>query len=133
MMARRRLCGGGEEGIVSGSTSISLKCSWVQMRGGASCMTGSPLSSALQYLCRASRCARKQLCCRGGRVQAVVEQGLGQEAAQQLLALVAVERLARLPVLDHLDAPEEAGAPDVADDGDVIQLLEGLLERNLQD
>ena len=31
-------------------TSISLKCSCVQMSGGASWMTGSPLSSALQYL-----------------------------------------------------------------------------------
>ncbi len=64
-------------------------------------------------------------------VQSVVEQGFGEEAAQELLALVAVERLARLPVFDHFDAPEEARAPDVPHDGYVVQLFQSFLERNL--
>ena len=66
-----------------------------------------------------------------GDAQSVVEQSLGQEPAQQLLALVAVERFSRLPVLHHFDAPKEAGASDVADDGDVVQLLQRLLKRHL--
>ena len=66
-----------------------------------------------------------------GDAQSVVEQSLGQEPAQQLLALVAVERLSRLPVLDHLDAPEESGSTDVTDNGDVVELFKRLLKGNL--
>jgi hypothetical protein len=96
-------------------------------------MTGSPLSSALQYLHTTSiKTEKGWISARcGGGVQSVVEERLGQEAAQQLLALVAVERLPRLSVLDHLNAPEEPGASDVADDGDIVKLFKRLLEGNL--
>src|SRR5438874_10731953 len=60
-----------------------------------------------------------------------VEQRLGQEAAQQALGLLVAECLARGLVLDHLDAVEVAGAADVADDRQVVQLLQGGAEPGL--
>ena len=56
--------------------------------------------------------------------QSGVEEGPGEEAAQQPLGLVVVEGLPGVLVLDQLDAVEEAGAADVADDGQVPQGLE---------
>src|SRR6476469_454826 len=61
----------------------------------------------------------------GAAVDAGVEQGLGQVAAQQPLGLLVVERLARVLVLDELDAVEVPGTADVADDRQVEQLLQG--------
>ena len=60
----------------------------------------------------------------GAAVEPGVEQRLGQEAAQQPLALVVVEGLAGGLVLDQLDPVEEALAADVADDRQVEQLLQ---------
>ena len=96
-------------------------------------MTGSPLSSALQYLRNNYvNPDRKAVTLLGdGLAQAVVEQSFGQEAAQKLLALVAVERFPRLSVLDHFNAPEETGTSNVSDDGDVVELLKRLLKRHL--
>ena len=65
----------------------------------------------------------------GAAVQPGVEERLGEEAAQQPLGLVVVEGLAGRLVLDELDAVEEPGAADVADDRQVEQLLEGGLEQ----
>src|SRR5690606_15542056 len=46
----------------------------------------------------------------GAAVETGLEQGRGEEAAQQPLGLVGVERLLGGLVLDQLDAPEVAGA-----------------------
>ena len=67
----------------------------------------------------------------GAAVEAGVEQRLGQEAAQQPLALLVVEGLLGGLVLDQLDAVEVAVAADVADDRQVVQLLERRPERGL--
>ena len=67
----------------------------------------------------------------GATDEAALEQARGEEAAQQPLALVVRERLARLLVLHELDRVEEAGTADVADDRQVEQLLERRAERRL--
>jgi hypothetical protein len=54
-----------------------------------------------------------------------LEQGAGEEPAQQPLGLRGVEGLLGRPVLDQLDAVEVPVAADVADDGQVQQFLEG--------
>src|ERR1700740_3046460 len=56
--------------------------------------------------------------------QAGVEQGGGEEAAQQPLRLVVTERLAGGLVLDQLDPVEVPVAADVADDRQGAELLE---------
>lgn len=61
----------------------------------------------------------------GATVDAGVEKRLGQEAAEQPLALVVVERLPGRLVLDQFDAVEEAGAADVTDERKVTQPVEG--------
>ena len=61
--------------------------------------------------------------------QAFLEERRREEAAQQRLALLVVERLARLLVLHELERVEEARAADVADDRQVEQLLERRAER----
>ncbi len=66
-----------------------------------------------------------------GLAQAVVEQSFGEEAAQELLALVAVERFSRFPVFDHLNPPKESSASDVADNWNVVQFLKRFLKWNL--
>ena len=66
-----------------------------------------------------------------GVAQAVVEQSFGEEAAQELLALVAVERFSRFPVFDHLNPPKESSASDVADNWNVVQFLKRFLKWNL--
>src|SRR5215470_15221586 len=55
----------------------------------------------------------------GAADQAGVEQGRGEEAAQQPLRLVVAERLAGIFVLDQLDPVEVPVAADVADDRQV--------------
>ena len=60
----------------------------------------------------------------GAAVEARVVQRLGQEAAQQLLRLLVVEGLLGVLVLDQLDAEEVAVAADVADDRQVLELLQ---------
>ena len=65
----------------------------------------------------------------GAAVQPGLEQRLGQEPAQQPLALLVVERLLGGLVLDQLDAEEEALAAHVADDRQVEQLLQRRPER----
>src|SRR5215469_4676282 len=67
----------------------------------------------------------------GAADQAGVEQGRGQEAAQQPLRLVVAERLARNFVLDQLDPVEVPVAADVADDRQVSELLERRAEPRL--
>src|SRR5690242_9032950 len=61
----------------------------------------------------------------GAAVDAGVEERLGEVAAQEPLGLLVVERLAGLLVLDQLDPVEVPGPADVADDGQVEQLLQG--------
>src|SRR5664280_3815826 len=61
----------------------------------------------------------------GPAVQAGVEQRLGQEPAQQTLALIVVERLAGRLVLDQLDSVEVALAAHIADQWQVEQLVQG--------
>src|SRR5450759_4911925 len=61
----------------------------------------------------------------GSAVQTRIEQRLGQEPAQQSLALVIVERLAGRLVLDQLDPVEVALAADIADQWQVEQLVQG--------
>jgi hypothetical protein len=68
----------------------------------------------------------------GAAVQAGVEQGGGQESAQQPLGLVVVERLLRRLVLDQLDAEEVTVAADVSDDQQIEELLQrGAEERGV--
>lgn len=64
----------------------------------------------------------------GAAVETVVVQRLGEEAVQDALGLLVVEGLLGGLVLDELDAVEEAVAADVADDRQVVQLLEGAQE-----
>src|SRR5450631_2540765 len=61
----------------------------------------------------------------GPAVQAGLEQRLGQEPAQQTLALVVVEGLAGGLVLDQLDPVEVALTADIADQWQVEQLVQG--------
>src|ERR1039458_7221263 len=67
----------------------------------------------------------------GAADQAGVEQGLREEAAQQPLGLIVVERLFGGLVLDHLDAVEVTVAAHVADDRQVTELLQRRAERRL--
>ena len=60
----------------------------------------------------------------GTAVQAVLEQRLGEEAVEDALGLLVGEGLLGGLVLDQLDAVEEAVAADVADDRQVVQLLQ---------
>src|SRR6185369_1991814 len=61
-----------------------------------------------------------------------LEEPRREEAAQERLALVVVERRPRLLVLYELDGVEEAGATDVADDRQLEQRLELRTERVLR-
>src|SRR3984957_2049736 len=61
----------------------------------------------------------------GAAHQPGVEQRLGQDPAQQPLGLVVVEGLPGDLVLDQLDAVEVAGPPDLPDDRQVGELLQG--------
>ena len=65
----------------------------------------------------------------GAAVQPGLPQRGGQEAAQQPLGLLVVEGLLGGLVLDQLDAVEEALAADVADDRQVVELLQRRPER----
>src|SRR5262245_43717536 len=65
----------------------------------------------------------------GAAVEALVVQRLGEVAAQQLLRLLVVEGLLGRLVLDQLDPVEVAVAADVADDRQVVELLQGGPER----
>src|SRR3954447_18230093 len=67
----------------------------------------------------------------GAAVEALGVQLLGDEAEQDALALLVVERLAGDLVLDELDAVEVAVAADVADDRQVLEALQGGPERRL--
>ena len=60
----------------------------------------------------------------GTAVEPALEERLGQEAAQQPLGLGVVEGLLGRLVLDQLDPVEVAVAADVADDRQVVQLLQ---------
>ena len=71
--------------------------------GGEICTTGSPRSSARQ-------------------MRPALEQPRRKEAAQERLALLVAEGLARLLVLDELERVEEPGPAQVADDRQVEQL-----------
>ena len=99
------------------STSRSVEAmksisSWPQMSGGDSWTTGiTPVV--------------------GPADQPGLEEGAGQEAAQQPLGLVVVEGEARLLVLDELNPVEEARAAHVADDRQVQQAVQGAAERGL--
>ena len=86
---------------------ISSNSACVATSGGEIWITGSPRSSALQI--------RPFSNSRGD-----------EEAAQERLALLVGERLARLLVLHELERVEEAGPAHVADDRQVEQLLERL-------
>ena len=61
----------------------------------------------------------------GTAVEAGLEEGAGEEAAQQALGLVVVEGLLGRLVLDQLDAVEVPVAADIADDGQVVEFLQG--------
>src|SRR5581483_7209671 len=63
--------------------------------------------------------------------QPALEEPQREEAPEQPLRLLGVERRPGLLVLDELDRMEEAGAADVADDRQVQQLLERGTERRL--
>src|SRR5882757_5492793 len=65
----------------------------------------------------------------GAAVQACLEDRRRQKAAQQPLRFLVVERLLGGLVLDEFDAVEEAFAADVADDRQVVELLQGGAER----
>src|ERR1700683_3678939 len=99
--------------------SISSKCSWVQISGGARWVAGAP------------RADPRGAAGVGAPDEAGVEQRVRQEAARQPLRLVVVERLLGVLVLDELDAVEVAGAPDVADDRQVGELVQGRAEAGL--
>src|SRR5437764_1461265 len=64
----------------------------------------------------------------GAAVEAVVVEGLGEEAVEDALGLLLVEGLLGGLVLHEFDAVEEAVAADVADDRQVVQLLQGAEE-----
>src|SRR5258705_5115026 len=61
----------------------------------------------------------------GAAVQAGLEDRRREEAAQQPLALLVVERLLGGLVLDEFDAVEVPIAADIADDRQVVELLQG--------
>src|ERR1019366_4605493 len=60
-----------------------------------------------------------------------VVEGTGEEASEEPFALVVVERLTGLLVLDQLDPVEVPGSPDVADNGQITEGLERSTEVGL--
>src|SRR5919106_5234419 len=67
----------------------------------------------------------------GAADEPALEEAGREEAAQQALALLVVERLARLLVLDELERVEEAGPAQVARDREIEELRERAAKRLL--